>query len=137
MSTWLRLADAIFAEVPQVAQKHAILLTDGRNESEPRAELSSAISAVTGHFQCDARGVGSSWEVAELREIATALLGTVDLIRNPADIAADFKALVNESMSKGVADARAARLGAAGRAGAVRAPGRPDGRGPHARGAPR
>ena len=41
MSTWLRLADAIFAEVPQVAQKHAILLTDGRNESEPRAELSS------------------------------------------------------------------------------------------------
>ena len=29
----------------------------------------------------------------------------MDLIRNPADIAADFKALVNESMSKGVADA--------------------------------
>ena len=46
-----------------------------------------------------------SREVAELREIATALLGTVDLIRNPADIAEDFKALVNESMSKGVADA--------------------------------
>lgn len=105
MSTWLRLADAIFAMVPQVAQKHAILLTDGRNESEPRAELSKAIADVTGHFQCDARGVGSSWEVAELREIATALLGTVDLIRNPADIAEDFKALVNESMSKGVADA--------------------------------
>ena len=105
MSTWLRLADAIFAMVPQAAQKHAILLTDGRNESEPRAELSKAISDVTGHFQCDARGVGSSWEVAELREIATALLGTVDLIRNPADIAEDFKALVNESMSKGVADA--------------------------------
>ena len=58
-----------------------------------------------GHFQCDARGVGASWEVAELREIATALLGTVDLIRNPADIAADFAALVDESMSKGVADA--------------------------------
>jgi len=78
MSTWLRLADAIFAEVPQVEQKHAILLTDGRNESEPRAEL---------------------------REIATALLGTVDLIRKPADIAEDFKALVSASMSKGVADA--------------------------------
>src|SRR4029079_2591831 len=60
---------------------------------------------VTGHFQCDARGVGSSWEVAELREISTALLGTVDLIRKPADIAADLKAPVTESMSKGVADA--------------------------------
>jgi len=105
MSTWLRLADAIFAEVPQATQRHAILLTDGRNESEPKLELAQAISAVTGHFQCDARGVGSAWEVAELREIASALLGTVDLIREPADIAEDFRALVQTSMSKGVADA--------------------------------
>ncbi len=105
MSTWLRLADAIFSMVPQVAQKHAILLTDGRNESEPRAELSQAIRDVTGHFQCDARGVGSAWEVAELREIATALLGSVDLIRQPADIAADFAALITASMAKGIADA--------------------------------
>lgn len=105
MSTWLRLADQVFSHVPQATQRHAILLTDGRNESEPRADLSRAISDVTGRFQCDARGVGANWEVAELREIASALLGTVDLIRNPADIAEDFRNLVAESMSKGVADA--------------------------------
>ena len=137
MSTWLRLADAIFAEVPQVAQRHAILLTDGRNESEPRAELSQAIRDVTGHFQCDARGVGSSWEVAELREIATALLGTVDLIRKPADIAEDFRRWCRRVDVQGRRRRRAARVGAAGRAGAVRPPGRADGRGPHRRGAPR
>ena len=105
ISTWLRLADQVFSHVPQATQRHAILLTDGRNESEPKLELAQAISAVTGHFQCDARGVGSAWEVAELREIASALLGTVDLIREPADIAEDFRALVQTSMSKGVADA--------------------------------
>ena len=105
MSTWLRLADSIFAQVPQATQRHAILLTDGRNESESRSELSAAIRDVTGHFQCDARGVGANWEVAELREIASALLGTVDLIVNPADIAEDFRQLVQASMAKGVADA--------------------------------
>jgi len=105
MSTWLRLADQVFAQVPQATQRHAILLTDGKNESEPREALSSAIRDVTGRFQCDARGVGAKWEVAELREIASALLGTVDLIANPSDIAEDFRKLVAASMSKGVADA--------------------------------
>lgn len=105
MSTWLRLADQVFSHVPQATQRHAILLTDGKNESEPREELSNAIRDVTGRFQCDARGVGARWEVAELREIASALLGTVDLIANPADIAEDFRQLVAASMSKGVADA--------------------------------
>ncbi|WP_028046420.1 VWA domain-containing protein [Cellulomonas sp. URHE0023] len=105
MSTWLRLADQVFSQVPQAKQRHAILLTDGKNESEPREELSKAIRDVTGRFQCDARGVGARWEVAELREIASALLGTVDLIANPSDIAEDFRQLVAASMSKGVADA--------------------------------
>src|SRR4051794_10252214 len=106
MSTWLRLADLVFATIPQVPQRHTILLTDGRNESEPREQLSQTIRDVTGHFQCDARGVGAAWEVAELREIATALLGTVDLIANPADIAEDFRKLVQTSMSRGVASAQ-------------------------------
>jgi len=105
MSTWLALADRLFATVPHASQRHAILLTDGKNESEPRAALSAVVRQVTGHFQCDARGVGASWQVDELREISTALLGTVDLIASPEDIAADFQALVQQSMSKGVADA--------------------------------
>src|SRR6478609_8104760 len=105
MSTWLRLADQLFATVPQATQRHAILLTDGKNESEPRANLSAAVRDVTGHFQCDARGVGSRWQVDELREIATALLGSVDLIADPSQIAADFEALMRASMARGVANA--------------------------------
>lgn len=105
MSTWLRLADELFATVPQATRRHAILLTDGKNESESRTSLTSRLREVTGRFQCDARGVGDRWQVDELREIATALLGTVDLIARPEDIAADFAALVQASMARGVASA--------------------------------
>ncbi|CAM5779400.1 vWA domain-containing protein [Cellulomonas persica] len=105
MSTWLALTDRLFATVPQAPQRHAILLTDGKNESEPRAALSAVVRKVTGHFQCDARGVGANWQVDELREISTALLGTVDLIAHPDDIAEDFRDLVQRSMSRGIADA--------------------------------
>ena len=34
MGTWLRLATQVFATVPGLAQKHAILLTDGINQHE-------------------------------------------------------------------------------------------------------
>jgi hypothetical protein len=102
ISTWLRLADDLFATAP-VAQKHLILLTDGKNESEPSMHLDRMIADVTGHFQCDARGVGDRWVVEELRKISTALLGTVDLIARPEDIAEDFSALVHKSMARGVA----------------------------------
>lgn len=104
MSTWLALADQLFATVPQARQRHAILLTDGKNESEPRQTLSSVVRQVTGRFQCDARGVGASWQVDELREISTALLGTVGLIASPDDIADDFRDLVQRSMARGIAD---------------------------------
>jgi hypothetical protein len=98
ISSWLRLADDLFATVP-AAQKHLILLTDGKNESEPTMHLDRMIADVTGHFQCDARGVGDRWVVEELRKISTALLGTVDLIARPEDIAEDFSALVRKSMA--------------------------------------
>lgn len=102
ISTWLRLTDDLFATAP-AARKHLILLTDGKNESEPAMHLDRMIADVTGHFQCDARGVGDRWVVDELRKISTALLGTVDLIARPEDIAEDFATLVRKSMARGVA----------------------------------
>ncbi|MFC0628877.1 VWA domain-containing protein [Kribbella deserti] len=80
MGTWLRLAARVFATVPTLSQKHAILLTDGENQHETPEQLTATIEAVTGQFQCDCRGVGDRWQVAEVRRIATALLGTVDII---------------------------------------------------------
>jgi hypothetical protein len=105
MGTWLRLAARVFATVPSLSQKHAILLTDGENQHETPEVLSATIQAVTGQFQCDCRGVGVNWQVAEVRRIATALLGTVDIIPAPDQLAAEFSRLIQQAMSKGVAGA--------------------------------
>ncbi|MDX6251381.1 MAG: hypothetical protein QOF10_4741 [Kribbellaceae bacterium] len=105
MGTWLRLASRVFATVPSLTQKHAILLTDGENQHETPEVLTATIQAVTGQFQCDCRGVGVNWQVAEVRRIATALLGTVDIIPAPEQLAAEFSKLIQQAMSKGVATA--------------------------------
>ena len=80
MGTWLLLAGRLFDSIPMLGQRHAILLTDGENHNESPQQLTSSIAAVTGKFQCDCRGVGVDWQVAEVRRIAQALLGTVDII---------------------------------------------------------
>ena len=105
MGTWLTLAGRVLATVPGLGQKHAILLTDGNNQHETPEQLSVAIEAARGQFQCDCRGVGADWEVAELRRIATALLGSVDLIPRPEQMTEVFEALMRQSMGRGVASA--------------------------------
>ncbi|WP_433162166.1 VWA domain-containing protein [Kribbella sp. CA-247076] len=105
MGTWLRLASRVFATVPSLSQKHAILLTDGENQHETPEVLTQTIEAVTGQFQCDCRGVGVAWQVDEVRRIATALLGTVDIIPAPDQLAAEFAKLIQNAMSRGVAQA--------------------------------
>ena len=103
MGTWLRLARQMFANNP-AALRHAILLTDGRNEHEEASSLGRAIAECEGTFSCDCRGVGTDWEVAELRRIATALLGTVDIVADPAGLATDFESMMQTAMGKQVAD---------------------------------
>ena len=100
---WLRLAHQIFSSSPATL-RHAILLTDGKNQHETPDELAAAISLCEGFFRCDCRGVGTDWEVAELREISTALLGSVDIVVDPAGLAADFEAMMSEAMSKQLPD---------------------------------
>jgi hypothetical protein len=85
---WLRTAYEHFQAAP-ATQRHAILLTDGKNEGESARQLRTAVETVTGEFQCDCRGVG-----------------TVDLIADPADMAADFQAMMQAAMGRGVADAK-------------------------------
>jgi hypothetical protein len=100
---WLRLAHQIFSSSPATL-RHAILLTDGKNQHETPEELAAAISLCEGVFRCDCRGVGTDWEVAELRKVSTALLGTVDIVVDPAGLAADFEAMMSEAMSKQLPD---------------------------------
>lgn len=104
MGTWLTLARQIFETVPHVTKRHAILLTDGVNEGETPQSLQAAVAGCVGSFQCDCRGVGDQWRVDEVRGIASALLGTVDLIPAPEEMAAEFEAMMRMSMSRGVAN---------------------------------
>jgi hypothetical protein len=103
MGRWLWLADQLFSG-SHAEIRHAILLTDGRNDSQPPKELKATLEGIAGNFVCDCRGVGTDWEVAELRQIADSLLGTVDIVAEPADLAADFAAMTEAAMGKAVAD---------------------------------
>jgi hypothetical protein len=106
MGTWLRLARQMLTSGPggQAGLRHAILLTDGKNEHESPDQLTASIDACEGVFSCDCRGVGTDWQVAELRRISTALLGTVDIVPDPSGLTADFEAMMATAMGKAVAD---------------------------------
>ena len=100
---WLRLAYRLFQSCPATL-RHAILLTDGQNQHEKPEELAAAIGLCEGTFRCDCRGVGTDWKVGELRKISTALLGTVDIVPDPAGLAADFEEMMRGAMSKQLPD---------------------------------
>lgn len=106
IGTWLRLADRLLnsADVPASAVRHGILLTDGRNEHESPEDLRAALDSCAGRFTCDARGVGTDWEVKEVTGIASALLGTADIVADPAALSADFTQMMEAAMGKEVAD---------------------------------
>jgi hypothetical protein len=97
---WLSLARYMVADRSECIS-HAILLTDGENQNESPEELAEALAACEGSFQCDCRGVGADWVVSELRTIASTLLGTVEAIRAPEDLAADFTATMARAMARG------------------------------------
>ncbi|MFF8590589.1 VWA domain-containing protein [Streptomyces sp. NPDC015220] len=103
IGTWLRLADRLLSSA-DVTIRHGILLTDGRNEHESPEDLRATLDACAGRFTCDARGVGTDWEVKEVTGIASALLGTADIVADPAALAADFTRMMETAMGKEVAD---------------------------------
>jgi hypothetical protein len=100
---WLSCATDLFSVYPG-AIHHAILLTDGQNQDESAEELDAVLAACQGRFQCDCRGVGADWEVAELREIASSLLGDVGLIREPEQMTTDFTEMMQRAMGRAVND---------------------------------
>jgi hypothetical protein len=103
IGTWLRLADRLLSSA-DVAIRHGILLTDGRNEHESPEDLKAALDACAGRFTCDARGVGTNWEVKEVTGIASALLGSADIVADPEGLSADFTRMMEAAMGKEVSD---------------------------------
>jgi len=103
IGTWLYQAHQLFATV-QADVKHAIMLTDGRDQHETRQDLETILRACEGRFICDARGIGNDWVADELRLVASTLLGTADGLENPAELPAAFQAMTANAMGKNVAD---------------------------------
>ena len=99
IGSWLTRAGELFATAPGRIC-HAILLTDGENQHETAEQLDAVLAQCAGTFQCDCRGVGTEWRVSELRRIASALLGTVDIIPDPDGMADDFRSLMLSAMGK-------------------------------------
>src|SRR5205814_7379997 len=100
---WLALANTLFAGHPAEI-KHAILLTDGRNQHETPEQLVAVLRACEGKFSCDARGVGSDWVANELLMIASALLGTADGLPDAAALVDDFRKLTETAIGKSLAE---------------------------------
>ena len=103
ISTWLAAA---LNQFPRGAGfiRQALLLTDGKNAGDDEPALDAVLHECEGRFQCDARGVGVDWQTAQLRKISTKLLGTVDIIRRPEEIGADFQSILEKAQGRAVSD---------------------------------
>jgi hypothetical protein len=104
IGSWLELADELMAAPPaRSAQlKHAILLTDGRNEHQSPEEFRRILEDCRGHFVCDALGVGDEWEARVLVEIADVLLGSARGLPDPSGLVAEFRSITEVLMGKTV-----------------------------------
>jgi hypothetical protein len=103
LGAWLPLANDLFAGNPAEV-KHAIMLTDGRNEHESHQQLATVLRSCEGRFVCDARGVGDGWSGTELLVVASALLGTADGLAFPSDLVADFRRMTEAAMGKALGE---------------------------------
>ncbi|RFU42972.1 VWA domain-containing protein [Actinomadura logoneensis] len=103
IGSWLRLAGRLLSG-EEGAVRHAILLTDGKNQHESAEELDAALRECEGRFGCDARGVGTDWDVAELRKITSVLLGGFLDVPDPAHLEGDFRQMMRDAMGKRVPD---------------------------------
>ncbi|MBE9228836.1 VWA domain-containing protein [Phormidium sp. LEGE 05292] len=103
ISTWLAEALAQFNKMPN-AIRQALLLTDGQNDKGDDRALLAVLERCEGVFQCDCRGVGTDWKVAQLQQISHKLLGTTDIIPDAQGIEADFQQILLKAMSKNISD---------------------------------
>jgi secreted protein with Ig-like and vWFA domain len=103
IGTWLALANRLLAG-ERAEIKHGILLTDGHNEHQTPEDLRRVLEDCRGRFVCDCRGVGDGWEAKPLLEIADVLLGSAAGLREPGELAEDFRAITGAVMGKAAAN---------------------------------
>lgn len=105
MGKWLDRARRLFARHPD-AVRHAILLTDGKNQSETHEALVTTLDSCEGQFVCDARGIGDGWVPDELAEIVKVLRGSADSVVEDHLLTEDFTRLIGAALTKVLPDVR-------------------------------
>ena len=103
MGKWLGLAGSLL-HGQRSAVRHAILITDGRQEHESRSELDRVLAGCVGQFSCDARGIGNDWQPLELLHIADVLSGQARGVGRLEEMVADLTEVMRASMRKTVPD---------------------------------
>jgi hypothetical protein len=81
-----------------------VFLTDGENDEGSDAPLAAELAKCAGFFEVESRGVGDAYRPNQLRLIQHALGGSVDIIRQPADLADDFAAILDRAKSLAMSD---------------------------------
>ncbi|OIV37136.1 hypothetical protein BIV57_12460 [Mangrovactinospora gilvigrisea] len=102
---WVDLAGRLLAEHPNPL-RHALLVSASADRGGP-GELASALDTWRGRFACDARGVGRGWRPVELRAVAAALSGTVDIVDDPVGrdrLAREMAATLADAMGRTLGD---------------------------------
>ncbi|MBT8227642.1 MAG: VWA domain-containing protein [Dactylosporangium sp.] len=102
---WLLAARSVFTTRPD-AIAHAILLTDGRNQTESIDQLDAAIKASAGRFTVDCRAIGNArgshdWSGTELLRIAEPLgANRVVPVEDLDSLADDFTTMLGVAMNR-------------------------------------
>ena len=91
MSTWLSLAERLFA-AHGAEVNHAILLTDGAERRTRLAAAQGARAAARAGSSATAAASGTDWVATELRQVASALLGSADGLDSPDELPDVFRA---------------------------------------------
>jgi von Willebrand factor type A domain len=103
---WLDLARELLEPQAGDGLGHVVLLSDGKNEHQTHDQLREAAERCRGVLQCDCWGVGTDWEVAELRFIADALLGRetavvdIDELQGEEALVASFRDALRASQAR-------------------------------------
>ncbi|SFD26561.1 VWA domain-containing protein [Streptomyces aidingensis] len=106
ISGWLELARKLLRTRPGPTFRHALLLTDGRDEHGAAEELRRVLDACEGEFTCDALGVGEDWDAHQLLDITGRLHGRAAAVdMSGADSVQEqltgmFRALVAASIAR-------------------------------------
>ncbi|MGW4595467.1 VWA domain-containing protein [Streptomyces sp. NPDC004457] len=108
MGTWLEAALEILDRPDAPASRHALLLTDGRNEEayERLDVLRDRVERCAGGFVCDVFGIGAGWRTEELLLIAGELGGQARAVRDLTRLPGEMAALAEQAAERDITGLR-------------------------------